>query len=288
MSLARGKFGIEFDPLRENEAPSGRGILIFVAVLIVLISFTATLIKRLSANDAELAQERAERTASAQVAPKAPPAALAAPALPPAVPPEKAALASRSRTMRNLLMRLTEAERDRDLSRQVETIELLRALPGNPAADIDHLLIKRLGRLNFRWMFGDENSPWTSRITPRRGNSAERVAKEQGMTLAALLKLNHWRSADEMRAGEAVRVFNRPNFVLIVHRRSCLVELMLDGKLFKAYELMRPPKVDAGFYTATDDLKQQFSKLDLAFKAGDQAELRLFLLATAPILVAEY
>lgn len=287
MSLARGKFGIEFDPLRGDEAPSGRGLLIFAAVLIVLISFTVTLVKRLGANDEELALERAERAPVTEAA-KAVPASLPAPPLAPAVPPEKAALASRSRTMRNLLMRLTEAERDRDLSRQVETIELLRALPGNPAADIDHLLVKRLGRLNYRWMFGDENSPWTSRLTPRRGNSAERIAKEQGMTLAALLKLNHWRSTDELRPNESVRVFNRPNFVLIVHRRSRLAELMLDGKLFKAYELAQVPRVEPGLYQATDDLKQQFTKLDLAFTAPAQSELKLFLLASAPILIAEY
>lgn len=287
MSLARGKFGIEFDPLRGDEAPSGRGLLIFAAVLIVLISFTVTLVKRLGANDEELALERAERAPVTEAA-KAVPASLPAPPLAPAVPPEKAALASRSRTMRNLLMRLTEAERDRDLSRQVETIELLRALPGNPAADIDHLLVKRLGRLNYRWMFGDENSPWTSRLTPRRGNSAERIAKEQGMTLAALLKLNHWRSTDELRPNESVRVFNRPNFVLIVHRRSRLAELMLDGKLFKAYELAQVPRVESGLYQATDDLKQQFTKLDLAFTAPAQSELKLFLLASAPILIAEY
>ena len=287
MSLARGKFGIEFDPLRGDEAPSGRGLLIFAAVLIVLISFTVTLVKRLGANDEELALERAERAPVTEAA-KAVPASLPAPPLAPAVPPEKAALASRSRTMRNLLMRLTEAERDRDLSRQVETIELLRALPGNPAADIDHLLVKRLGRLNYRWMFGDENSPWTSRLTPRRGNSAERIAKEQGMTLAALLKLNHWRSTDELRPNESVRVFNRPNFVLIVHRRSRLAELMLDGKLFKAYELAQVPRVESGLYQATDDFKQQFTKLDLAFTAPAQSELKLFLLASAPILIAEY
>lgn len=287
MSLARGKFGIEFDPLHGDEAPSGRGLLIFAAVLIVLISFIVTLVKRLSANDEELALERAERAPVTEVA-RVAPTTLAAPPLAPAIPPEKAALASRSRTMRNLLMRLTEAERDRDLSRQVETIELLRALPGNPAADIDHLLIKRLGRLNFRWMFGDENSPWTSRLTPRRGNSAERIAKEQGMTLAAFLKLNHWRSLDEMRAGEPVRVFNRPNFVLIVHRRGRLAELMLDGKLFKAYELAQVPRTEPGLYLATENLKQQFTKLDLSFTVPDQAELKLFLLATAPILVAEY
>ena len=287
MSLARGKFGIEFDPLRGDEAPSGRGLLIFAAVLIVLISFTVTLVKRLGANDEELALERAERAPVTEAA-KAVPASLPAPPLAPAVPPEKAALASRSRTMRNLLMRLTEAERDRDLSRQVETIELLRALPGNPAADIDHLLVKRLGRLNYRWMFGDENSPWTSRLTPRRGNSAERIAKEQGMTLAALLKLNHWRSTDELRPNESVRVFNRPNFVLIVHRRSRLAELMLDGKLFKAYELAQVPRVEPGLYQATDDFKQQFTKLDLAFTAPAQSELKLFLLASAPILIAEY
>lgn len=287
MSLARGKFGIEFDPLRGDEAPSGRGLFIFAAVLIVLISFTVTLVKRLGANDEELALERAERAPVTEAA-KAVPASLPAPPLAPAVPPEKAALASRSRTMRNLLMRLTEAERDRDLSRQVETIELLRALPGNPAADIDHLLVKRLGRLNYRWMFGDENSPWTSRLTPRRGNSAERIAKEQGMTLAALLKLNHWRSTDELRPNESVRVFNRPNFVLIVHRRSRLAELMLDGKLFKAYELAQVPRVEPGLYQATDDLKQQFTKLDLAFTAPAQSELKLFLLASAPILIAEY
>ena len=87
---------------------------------------------------------------------------------------------------------------------------------------------------------------------------------------------------------QSVRVFNRPNFVLIVHRRSRLAELMLDGKLFKAYELAQVPRVEPGLYQATDDLKQQFTKLDLAFTAPAQSELKLFLLASAPILIAEY
>ena len=283
MSLARGKFGIEFDPLRDDERPSGRGILVAAAVLVVLVSFAATLVGRLRArSDAEPdAAVRAE-------APPAAPSALPAPPLSPAVPPEKVLLEERPRVVRNLLMRLTEAERDRDLSRQVETIELLRAQPGNPAADLDHLLAKRLGRLNFRWMFGGGGSPWTVEVTPRKGNSAERLAKEQGMTVAALLKLNRWRSVDEMRPGSPVRVLNRPNFTLVAHRRSRLAELMLDGKLFKAYELARPSRAAPGFYRATDDPARRFARLGLSFSPADFSELSLFLLASTPVLVAEY
>lgn len=285
MSLARGKFGIEFDPLRDEERPSGRGILIGAAVLVVLVSFAATLVNRLRARtdgnpDADAAV-RAE-------APRPAPSALPAPPLSPAVPPGKALLEERPRVVRNLLMRLTEAERDRDLSRQVETIELLRAQPGNPTADIDHELVKRLGRLNFRWMFGGGGSPWTAEVTPRKGNSAARLAKEQGMTVAALLKLNRWRSVDEMRPGNPVRVLNRPNFTLVAHRRSQLAELMLDGKLFKAYELVRPSRATPGFYRATDDPARQFARLGLSFAPADLSELSLFLLASTPVLVAEY
>ena len=286
MSLARGKFGIEYDPLRGEEKPSGRGILIGAAVLVVLVSFAVTLVNRLRAG-ADGAPAPAERTGSAEAcAPVA--ATSAAPPLTPAVPPEKAAFARRPRVVRNLLMRLTEAERDRDLSRQVETIELLRAQPGNPTADIDHELVKRLGRLNFRWMFGGGGSPWTAEVTPRKGNSAARIAKEQGMTVAALLKLNRWRNVDEMRPGSPVRVLNRPNFTLVVHRRSQLAELMLDGKLFKAYELARPSRAAPGFYRTTDDPTRQFARLGLSFSPADFSELSLFLLASTPVLVAEY
>ncbi|HCG19953.1 MAG TPA: hypothetical protein DER26_03020 [Verrucomicrobia bacterium] len=285
MSLARGKFGIEFDPLRDEERPSGRGILIGAAVLVVLVSFAATLVNRLRARTA--GNPDAGAAVLAEV-PRPAPSALPAPPLSPAVPPGKALLEERPRVVRNLLMRLTEAERDRDLSRQVETIELLRAQPGNPTADIDHELVKRLGRLNFRWMFGGGGSPWTAEVTPRKGNSAARIAKEQGMTVAALLKLNRWRNVDEMRPGSPVRVLNRPNFTLVVHRRSQLAELILDGKLFKAYELARPSRAAPGFYRTTDDPTRQFARLGLSFSPADFSELSLFLLASTPVLVAEY
>ena len=285
MSLARGKFGIEFDPLRDEERPSGRGILIGAAVLVVLVSFAATLVNRLRARTAGNPDAGAAVLAEA---PRPAPSALPAPPLSPAVPPGKALLEERPRVVRNLLMRLTEAERDRDLSRQVETIELLRAQPGNPTADIDHELVKRLGRLNFRWMFGGGGSPWTAEVTPRKGNSAARIAKEQGMTVAALLKLNRWRNVDEMRPGSPVRVLNRPNFTLVVHRRSQLAELILDGKLFKAYELARPSRAAPGFYRTTDDPTRQFARLGLSFSPADFSELSLFLLASTPVLVAEY
>jgi len=285
MSLARGKFGIEFDPLRDEERPSGRGILIGAAVLVVLVSFAVTLVNRLRARTAGNPDAGAAVLAEA---PRPAPSALPAPPLSPAVPPGKALLEERPRVVRNLLMRLTEAERDRDLSRQVETIELLRAQPGNPTADIDHELVKRLGRLNFRWMFGGGGSPWTAEVTPRKGNSAARIAKEQGMTVAALLKLNRWRNVDEMRPGSPVRVLNRPNFTLVVHRRSQLAELMLDGKLFKAYELARPSRAAPGFYRTTDDPTRQFARLGLSFSPADFSELSLFLLASTPVLVAEY
>ena len=285
MSLARGKFGIEFDPLRDEERPSGRGILIGAAVLVVLVSFAATLVNRLRARTAGNPDAGAAVLAEA---PRPAPSALPAPPLSPAVPPGKALLEERPRVVRNLLMRLTEAERDRDLSRQVETIELLRAAPGNPVADIDHLLVKRLGRLNFRWMFGTDRSPWTVEITPRKGNSAERLAKEQGMTVAALLKLNRWRTPDEMRPGKPVRALNHPNFALIVHPRNRLVELMLDGKLFKAYELTRAASLAPGLYSLSDDYAGQFARLGLSFAPADLAELSLFLMPRAPLFVAAY
>ena len=285
MSLARGKFGIEFDPLRDEERPSGRGILIGAAVLVVLVSFAVTLVNRLRARTAGNPDAGAAVLAEA---PRPAPSALPAPPLSPAVPPGKALLEERPRVVRNLLMRLTEAERDRDLSRQVETIELLRAAPGNPVADIDHLLVKRLGRLNFRWMFGTDRSPWTVEITPRKGNSAERLAKEQGMTVAALLKLNRWRTPDEMRPGKPVRALNHPNFALIVHPRNRLVELMLDGKLFKAYELTRAASLAPGLYSLSDDYAGQFARLGLSFAPADLAELSLFLMPRAPLFVAAY
>lgn len=286
MSLARGKFGIEYDPQRIEEKSSNRGLVIFAVVLVVLVSFTVTLVNRLRARVDEAA-DPANAPQEAR-APQSAAAPLAAPPLPPAVPPEKAALTSRPRVMRNLLMRLTEAERDRDLSRQIETIESLRALPGNPAADIDHLLVKRLGRLNLRWLFGGETSPWVTKVTPRKGTSAARLAKEQGITLALLLRLNFWRTEDKMRVGEPVRVLNQPNFTLIIHRRSCLAELMLNGKLFKAYDLKSAPTASSGYYQATEDAAAQLQRLGIVFAPADLAEVKLFLLESAPLLVAEY
>ena len=285
MSLARGKYGVEYNPRQMEREPSGLGWVVAVVALLALVSLTWTLVKRFRSSDAEAQVERAEarppapfaatnRTQTAGVEP--PPVSIA----------RTTVLSRRPVKVRNLLMRLEEAEKNRDLEMAVTTIEAIRALPGSPAADIDDALARRLGSLNVRWLFEQKNAQWVKRVTVKRGDSASRLAVENGSTLASLVKLNAV-DASRIVLGQQLYVMDHPRFNLVIHRRTRTADLSLNGKFFRRYDLRNEVTAKEGAYELPERKRVFFANVGAALKPSDLEELEMLLPAKTPVLISE-
>ena len=248
MSLAVGPYGIEYDPKRrESGSPALRGIVVFV-LLAAAISLGVTLVRRASASSRGPVTDVA---GDVQPEPEQPPAPSVEPepeqpAEPPAPPIRVDPNVNRPVVVRNLLLRLEEAEKKRDVEMAIATIEQLRALPGQPIADKEDELARRLGELNLRWLFDLRNAQWVEQVTAKSGDSASRIAVNHGATLASLKRLNPTLDVDKLRVGAKVWTMNRPRFNLVVHKSSRMAELMLNDKFFKRYDLREAVSGEAG------------------------------------------
>ena len=287
MSLAKGKFGIEYNPRQLERESSGLGWLIALVAFVALVSLSVTIVKRVrsSADDvavepqeerlpAVAAESNREETAVSDI-PPSPPIAAQTPALP-----------RRPVKVRNLLMRLEEAERTRDVEMAVTTIETLRALPGSPAADIDDALARRLGVLNVRRLFGRRNAQWVKKVTVKRGDSASRLAVENGSTLASFVKLNGG-DADKLAIGRTLYVMDHPRFNLVIHRRTRTADLSLNGKFFKRYDLQGEVKAKEGAYELPERKRAFWGNVGAQLKPADRDELELLLPSGTPVLISE-
>ena len=165
MAYERGKFGIEFNPVKpEPDRPWllwALGLVFLVAIISLVWTVTSR-IRRGMKDEAtvravEQAKEAPEPAALPQP-PKLPKPPREAQPIKPALEPTD--LSRRPVKVRNLLMRLEKAEQDRDIEMAISTIEQIRALPGNPAADLDDKLARRLGALNIRRLFILNSNQW--------------------------------------------------------------------------------------------------------------------------------
>ena len=279
MSLARGKFGIEYNPQKMEPESSGFGWLAIVVALTALLSLSWVIVKRLRTS--EPAPETLEiavaapRQAGPAVTNEAPRAVV-----------RDTAFAHRPLNVRNLLMRLEEAEKRHDVEMAVSTIESIRALPGSPAADIDDSLARRLGSLNVRRLFEKRSAQWVKTVTVGRGDNASRIAAENGSTLASLSRLNGG-NVETIRLGAKLYVMNHPRFNLVLHRRTRIADLSLNGKFFKRYDLRGEIKAREGAYEVPERRKQLWDGLGSVFSSADRAELETLLPRGAPVLVSE-
>lgn len=284
--LEQGNYGVEWTvrPSR-NEGPSLLGRIVFVVILVSLVSFTWTLVKRFKADREEtLSEERYE--AEKPTLPAATERTEGSPVVeepqievpPPPPPPEVSRLGQRPPKVRNLLMRLEEAEKIRDVEMAITTIEALRTLPGSPAADLDDALARRLGVLNVRRLYTLKSAQWVDTVQVKRGDSASRIASEHGSTLASLSKLNEGK-IDRLRIGEKVYVLNHPRFNLVVRRRSKTADLQLNGKFFKRYDLLDDSGLKDGAF--------EWREISLKLKPADRSELDVLLPRSTSVLVSE-
>lgn len=291
MSLQRGKFGVEWNPLQDERKSSGLGWVFLVVGLVALVSFSATVIRRVRASAADEASERpsgetaahapsAQETASVPVAVPPPPAAI----------PEsvKEAVTERQRParVRNLLLRLEEAERRRDIDMAASTIEQIRALPGSPAADLDDVLARRLGVLNIKRLFEKKTPLWVREVEVRRGDAASRIASENGSTFASLKRLNGG-DVEKIRIGQKLYVMDHPRFTLVVHCRARTADLLLRDKFFKRYDLTQEPTGKPGTYELTKGSSAFWKSLGISFKIPGQTEIDLLMPVGATVLISE-
>ena len=291
--LQRGTYGVEWSGRRRDDDPSILGRLVVVVVVVALISLGWTIVSRIRANH-KAAQEEAELTLQAAPQPTAstrprveaqdssdspPPAVETPPPPPPPPPPEVSRLESRPPKVRNLLMRLEEAEKAHNVEMAVTTLEALRALPGAPAADLDNALARRLGVLNVRRLFELKNAQWVAKVTVKSGDLASRIASERGSTVASLAKLNGG-NVDRLKVGQELYVLNHPRFNLVVHRLSRIADLQLNGKFFKRYDLEHARNLrDGAFEWREVSLK--------ILRANDKAELDMLLPRSTSVLISE-
>jgi LysM repeat protein len=299
MSFQRGKYGVEYNtrPIRDDS--SGIGWVFAVLGVVALVSLAITLIGRFRSSD--------DGDGAAVEALQSPPPSLPVSAPPPAVVPpaqdktliERAALPKRPPKVRNLLMRLEEAERClrktadaaekiRYLEMALTTIEQLRALPGSPAADIDDALARRLGTLNTVRLFDLKSPQWVSEVTVKGGSSASRIAAEHGSTLASLIRLNGGKPLDKLVVGQKLRVLNHPRFNLVVHRRTRTADLSLNGKFFKRYDLIAPVKGRDGAYEIPAPARQLWTQIGVGFSVKDRNEIETLMPKGASVLISEF
>lgn len=293
MSLARGKYGIEYNPRQMEEKPSGLGWVVFAVVVVALISLSWTIVVRIrSSEPAEVRDVSEERSRAHPENPSLQPAEKESEPSPQDVMPPleqrmTSALPKRPAKVRNLLMRLDEAEKTRDIEMAVSTIETIRALPGSPAADLDDALARRLGALNMTRLFVLKSAQWAKEVVIKRGDSASRIAAENGSTLSSLAKLNDGK-IDKVVIGKKLFVMNHPRFNLVIRRRSRTADLSLNGKFFKRYDLIGAVTGKEGAYELPARTRNFWLKeLGVELKDADRIELEMLMPAGSPVLISE-
>ena len=289
MAFAQGKFGIEYNSNPIDEESSGAGWLVVVIALAAVAVLAAAGVRRLISSPPD---EPSPIDAPVAVPTPVPVATNAPPRVEPPPPPPPPPLPpgaerNRPRVAQNLLLKLEKAEAAHDVELAVATIEQLRALPGEAVADLDNSLARRLGELNIRRLFVGKNRQWVKEVVVRRGDSATRIASENGSTLASLLKLNELPSADRLNVGQKLEVMDHPRFTIVVHRAAKYADLTLKGKFFRRYDIIAPVRAEEGNYETPAKLKAFLAEKGIALSPEDRAELDMLVPAKSSLLVSE-
>lgn len=230
MSLTRLKYGIETDSRERGDDSSGIGWIVVAIIVVAAISFIVTVAGRISSDSP--GEEKAGESVLTIEQPAEKPVP---PALKDVPPVEIDGFEGRSPKVRSLLMRLEKAAERGELEMQISTIEQIREMHGADSADLVEELLPRLGQLNLSWLFDRHNPQWVSKVRVKSGDTALRIAKEHGSTLASLKKLNGLSDAHRLVVGRELRVMNHPRFYLVLRMRLRTVDLYLNGKIFKRY-----------------------------------------------------
>jgi len=284
MSLAVGPYGIEYDPRSSDERSPALAWLVSLVVAVSFVSLVVTVVGRVRSRAAEEPPPEAQPVPAQEKPPAGEPPA---PEEPPPPPIEVPAAEKRPQKLQICLLRLQEAEKKHDVEMSVSTIEQIRALPGQPAADIDDELARRLGELNVKWLFELKNKQWVEDVRVKAGDSATRIAREHASTLASFRRLNESVDADRLKAGATVKVMKHPRFNLVVHSRARMADLQLNGKFFKRYDLRDAVTGAPGAYESEGNLRQLLAEKGVWFNREDRTELETLLPKGASLTISE-
>lgn len=299
MSLERGRFGIEYKPRPRKRDSSAIGPIVFVVLGIAAISFAVTKLRRQPDEFSNIQEPTISQPTQPQSQPSTPQpsqhpntSTTSQPLNASTSHPTNSFLSSETRErppkVRNLLLRLDEAEKMDNIEMAATTIETLRSLPGEPAADLDDRLARHLGKLNSRRLFTLANRQWVTEVTVRPRESATRIAAAHGSTLSSLIRLNELKDADNIKVGQVLKVMNHPRFSLTVHRRARYADLHLNGKFFNRYDITGDAEIcPVGVYKTVEKLREQLSTLGLKFSIRDRVELETLIPPNASIVVSE-
>lgn len=315
MGYARGRFGVEYHPRGDAETHRLR----WFAGIVVLLVLAAFAWYRFTHRVRAPKRERPAPRPPAAVRAKAPPAtppAVQTPARPApaatnalrravAPPPPKtrqqpqvlrlvetwlATASTRTEKEQVLLQRLAEAERQCNVPLAIDAIRKLYERP--TMADIRDPLMRRLGDLNVAHLFSDKTTPWTAVVEVKRGDSLNRIAREHRSTPAVVAKLNPRVRWERLKPGDAVRVLDFPNAVLVIYKQRGYADLSLkNGQFFRRYVLAIAPTTPCSVYPVAQEagatVHARLRELGVRASAADRAELDLFLAPGSRITVAE-
>ena len=290
MSLARGKYGIEYNPRPLDNEPSGLGLLIAAIALVAAASFAWRMIAhRRDASDAASLDSFAttnEYSAAKGVKGSEEVKSKVNEEVKSNEEAKSTSLSHRPANVRNLLMRLAEAEKAGDIELEASTIETLRALPGSPVADLDDALARRLGALNVKRLFEKHNAQWVKTVVVKRGDTASRLAAANGSTVASFARLNGG-DIDRVVLGAKGLGMNHPRFNLVFHRRTRTAHLSLNGKFFKRFDLASAVTGAAGAYAVGEVRRELWKQIGADFAAEDRKEIETLLPVGSSVLVSE-
>ena len=285
MSHATLKYGIKYDPRGANDDSSGVGWIVVAILVVVAVSFVITLVGRISSapdksNDDQIVLESAEPQPTHEEIP--PPSLSAGETI------EIAGFSQRSPKVKSLLMRLEKAAEEADLEMQISTIEQIRAIGGGDTADLADELLPRLGALNMSWLFDKKNPQWVSRVKVRDGDTASRIAREHGSTLLSLCKLNGWSKTAKIVVGREIYVMNHPRFYLVLKLRTRVLDLYLNGKVFKRYLMpdgTNSVKLTPGDYRTPANIVEFFRVSGISLPKCEVDEINMLIPRNVPFNV---
>lgn len=322
MGYARGRFGVEYQPRRSE----GHPLLWVVVSAVLLVSCAFTLYRfRRPKNDSikpttpievpekddapSKADVRQSRTGDGRLAgaaaisattnriekPRAVEAKPPKPAAPPKPNPNVERVqnwigTSQDRPVneRVLLERLLAAEREKNATLAIDTIKKLHTRPA--MADIQDALMRRLGDLNLQVLFSGQNNPLVTTVTARRGDSRDRIARENRTTTAVIVKLNPKIKWEKLKPGDSVRVLFVPNPLLVIYRQRGYADLSLkNGVFFNRYDVTVKKTVQSGTYPiSTESGESVWARFrELGITAQKRAEIEMFLSFGSRIIVAD-
>ena len=332
MGYARGRFGVEYQPHRQQS--EGHPLLWFVVVVVLLVSGAFTYYRFTRDSNTSSGDEHSKVDRPTTEDGKKVPSALTvdkqtpdvksiptspkqkpqekqvppvvqprprqqspSPAPPPPPPPNPNAERVRA-WLRSSEGRPSEdcVRLERLLEAEIKGIPTLAAdaikkLYGRATmADLQDPLLRRLGELNLQLLFSGQNNPLVTTVTAKRGDSRDRIARENRTTTAAIVKLNPKCKWERLKPGDAVRVLFVPSPTLVIYRKRGYADLSLkSGVFFNRYDIAVKKTAKNGTYPISSETNESvWARFrELGINAQKRAEIEMFLAPGARIIVAD-